>query len=488
MSIIHKAFKGASWLALFRVISQSFSWAATIIIARILVPEDYGLMAMATILTGYAVIFSELGLGAAIIQRERVTDEELSSLFWFVVCWGFVLGLSCIILAYPTVAIFNEVRIFRVTQVASLLYIIGSLLIVPRNILDRELRFKSIGFIDAAAIIISCTLMIVIAKLGGGVWTLIGGLIIKGFISVILIFSIVSWKPTFHFSFFEIKPFLKFGLNLAGAGTLRYIYMNSDRFFAGRRLGSTILGYYSFALQLSSIPTEKIISFINRVSFPVFSRYQKQNEQFNNFFLNLVRLIAFIGFPIYVGAFFIADQLIPMVLGSTWIPIIVPFKLLCISQLISSITFTNAIVLNAKGFPHWNLYLTIANVLVLPVSFYIAAKYGLVYLVIPWLTIEPLIRLGHTWATLKLLNISIPAYLKSFRHPVFGTVIMLFILIIIKHLYFNLTNLLSDDLNVYLIMIVITGAVTYGAYAMVFQRGLITTMVNLMKPDSVNMN
>ena len=121
MSVIKKAFKGAIWLSLFRTISQAFSWAATIIVARILVPEDYGLMEMATILTGYVALFSELGLGTAIIQREEIKDEELSSSFWLMVFWGFILAFICIILAYPTVAIFNEKRILRVTQSVSLL-------------------------------------------------------------------------------------------------------------------------------------------------------------------------------------------------------------------------------------------------------------------------------------------------------------------------------------------------------------------------------
>lgn len=276
MSIIHKAFKGAAWLALFRAISQTFSWGVTIIIARMLVPEDYGLMEMATIITGYVILFSELGLGAAIIQRDTINDDELSSLFWFVVCWGCLLGISCIILAYPTVAIFNETRILRVTQSVSLLFIIGSLLIVPRNILHRELRFKAIGFIEACSVIVSCITMIVIAKLGGGVWTLIGGHIIREFVKVASVPFVLSWRPGLHFRFCEIKPFMKFGLNIAVGNSLYYIYMKSDRFFGGRALGANTLGYYSLALQLSSIPTDKLVSMINSVSFPVFSRYQKK--------------------------------------------------------------------------------------------------------------------------------------------------------------------------------------------------------------------
>ena len=484
MSIIHKAFKGSIWLAFFNGISQTFSWIATVIIARILIPEDYGLMAMAMILTGYVELFSELGLGAAIIQRERITEKELSSLFWFVLLFGILIGLSCILLAYPTVAIFNEKRILRVTQSACLLYILGSMLIVPRNMLERELRFKALGFIDAIANIISCIMMIIIAKSGGGVWTLMAGLMIRRLIMAILFFVASSWKPFFHFNISDIKPFLRFGLNIAIARTLYYIYQNSDRFFAGRLLGSTKLGYYSFALQLSNIPTDKVVSFINRISFPVFSRYQKKNEQFNKFFLKLTELISFIVFPLYIGGFFIADQLIPIVLGSKWESIIVPFKLLCISRLINANTIINAVVLNAKGYPHWNLYLTIVNVLILPPSFYFLARHGIVYLVIPWITIEPLVRVIHTWATLRLLEIPFSDYFKAFIHAILGTVFMLFFLTVAKSIYFNKINTLTQDLRLYSIMIIVIGTITYGIYVMLFQRSLITSILNLRKSHS----
>ncbi|MDY6974113.1 MAG: lipopolysaccharide biosynthesis protein [Thermodesulfobacteriota bacterium] len=481
MSVIQKAFKAGIWLAAFKAVSQSFSWVATIIVARILVPEDYGLMAMATILTGYVVLFSELGLGAAIIQRGKPTNEELSSLFWLVVCWGCFLSIVCILLSYPTVAIFKEPRILRVTQSAAVLYILGAFLIVPRNILERALRFKAIGFIEAVATMISCSLMIVIAALGGGVWTLIGGLIIQKAVTVILSFFVLSWRPTIHFDFVEIKPFLHFGLNLAGAGTLHYIYMNSDKFFAGRILGSIILGYYSFALQLARIPADKIIVFMNRVSFPVFSRYQGEKREFNKFFLKLVKLVAFISFPLYIGGAFVADQLIPLVLGTKWMPIILPFKFLCISQLIGSVFLTNAVVLNAKGLPHWNLYLATANVLILPASFYIAARHGLIFMAIPWLVIEPVIRLGHTLATLKLMTISISDYLKTFIQPILATCTMLCVLTLVKFGYLNILNLSNNFLKSYVALLIVSGAVSYAGYIMVFSRSTVTGIIRLAR-------
>ena len=479
MSFIKQAFKGAMWLSLFRAISQIFSWAATVIVARILVPQDYGLMGMATILTGYVALFSELGLGTAIIQREEVKEKELSSLFWFIVFWGFILALVCIILAYPTVAIFNEKRILRVTQSIALLFIIGSFLIVPLNILQRELRFKAIGFIDATSVIVSCLMMIIIAKLGGEVWTLIGGYIIRQFVRVILVFFIISWRPKLHFDFIEIKSYLKFGLNIAGAGSLEYICSRSAIFFGGKALGAHLLGFYSFASQLALIPRDKIVSLINQVAFPIFSKYQKNYAEFNQFYLRVTKLIALITFPLFIGGFFTANLLIPIVLGEKWIPIISLFKMFCIHQLIVCLTIPSGTANNAQNRPHWGLYVNIANAIFLPLSFYIAAKYGLYALAIPWVTIHPLIRLGFTWITIKKLGISVFEYIKNLMHPFLATISMVSVLYFIK--YASLYIYIFSNLKFLLILMITSGIISYFTYILAFQKHILIFFWNMRK-------
>jgi len=479
MSLIVKAFKGGLWFGLFRAISQTFAWFSTIIIARILVPGDYGLMEMATILTGYVALFSELGLGAAIIQREKINDNELSSLFWFMIIWGLLLGLSCIILAYPTVAIFNEERLLRVTQSVSILFIIESFLIIPLNILKRDIKFKALGFIEAISIIISCIMMIIIAKFGGGVWTLIGGHIVRELLKTLIIFIIIPWKPRLHFKSNEIKPYIKFGLNIAGANSLYYIYSKSDRFFGGRAMGAGNLGYYSLALQLSAIPNDKLISLINTVSFPVFSRYQNNYHEFNTFYLRLINLIAYITFPLYIGGFFIADQLIPFILGPKWEPLIFPFKLLCIAQLILSITTPNGMANTAQRRPHWHLYMSLVNAFVLPISFYFVSSYGLNALAIPWITINPLVRFGYTYITIKKIGIKVSEYIKNLKHPIIATISMLFVLLITKHFYFN--SFLAFYLKSYVILTILIGAISYILYIWAFQRSFLVSIFDLMR-------
>ena len=170
-----------------------------------------------------------------------------------------------------------------------------------------------------------------------------------------------------------------------------------------------------------------------------------------------------------------------MILGPKWLPMILPFKFLCIAQLIVSVTSVNGVVINAKGFPQWNLYLNIVNVLILPVSFYVAAKHGLNYIAIPWLTVQPLIRLVQTWITLRLLAISILDYCKSLLHPVFAVMTMLLILTLSKSFYFHTLDSFFTNLIPYLFLIITIGGISYATYIMLFHRSLLTAAINLCK-------
>ncbi len=147
MSIEKKVVGSISWLAIFKFGSQAFSWMVTIIVARLLVPDDYGLLALATIITGYAEIFSELGLGAAIIQSPKLKDEDLSSIFWFGMLVSLLFAAFCFVAAPLTASLFNEPRVIVLTQAVSIIFILSGLQIVPLNLLKKEMDFKQVGLI-----------------------------------------------------------------------------------------------------------------------------------------------------------------------------------------------------------------------------------------------------------------------------------------------------------------------------------------------------
>ncbi len=425
ISIERAAAKGGFWLAGFKFTTQAFSWVITIVVARILVPEDYGLMAMASILTGYVEIFSELGLGAAIIQKKNITQEELSSNFWFSMIVGTVFTVVCFGLAYPTAWIFNEPRVIPITQLISVLFMISALMIVPYNILSREMKFKEIGMVQLSAAVVSTFSMLLMAKAGFGVWTLIWGTIILRAVNVILVFWFSRWLPLFHFMFNEVRTYLRFGIQVAGSNSVLYFLNALITFIIGKMLGAEALGYYFFTMRIARIPNDRIIYLINQVSFPVFSKYQDDPGKSHDMYLRITKYVALIVAPLFLAGAFFGEDIIPVLLGEKWISIIFLFKMVCLSQLIVALTTLNSVVNQAQGRPRLVLIVSFIVAVLMPASIYIASRYGFNALAIPWIVVYPAVCIGFTWVTLRKINISLDRYLRSFFTPLSVTLFIM---------------------------------------------------------------
>lgn len=416
MTLGQKTFKSGTWYALFTFISQGFSWVVTFWVARLLMPDDYGLMALTTIFTGYAAWFSELGLGAAIIQRELPSQKDLSSIFWFTTGVGILLAIACFPIASLSAWFFEEPRLLSLTRMVAIIFLINGITIVPRNLLRKEMKFKKLGFIKMIAVIISCSYMVLAAYLGAGVWSLLGGQIVSAFVNALLVIIVVRWYPLRHFVFKEVSSYIKYGLKIAIGRTLFYITDNSDKFIVGKKLGSVDVGYYSFALQLSQLPTEKITVMINQISFPLFSKLKHSKEEFNRHYLKIIKIIATLVLPLFIGGFLVAEELILVVLGEKWSSIIVLFKYLCLVQVMTSLSAINNTVHNALGKAELSMYFNGVSAFLMTLSFYVAATYyGLNAMIFPWCFTYILLSGFWICFTLVKLDISFYRYLSNMK-------------------------------------------------------------------------
>lgn len=479
MSIESKLAKGVSWLALFKTLSQSFSWLVTIIVARLLVPEDYGLMAMATIITGYAEIFSELGLGAAIIQRSDLQKNDVSSIFWFAMGISFVFALFCFVAAPVTANLFHEPRILPLTQAVSVIFLISGLRIVPLNLLKKDLNFKKVGFIEMIGSVVSCSSMLVMAYFGAGVWTLLGGRIINGITRVLLLFYYTSWRPSFYFNWKEVILYIHFGLVVSISQSCYYLFEKSDRFFAGRAWNSQLVGYYSLALQLASIPTEKVVSLINQVSFTAFSQLQNDQERFNSLYLKIVGITSTIILPLYVGGYMVGEELIIVLLGSKWLSVVFLFKFLCLAQIPRSTNAINNFVHISRGEPQLSLYINIVLAISMSVSFYLAVQNGLEAMVIPWITTYTLVCAGWIIFTIKRIGVSFFSYCTRLFHPIVATGAMFLSITLVKN-YYSLV-VIGEHRLIVLVGSIIVGAFVYFSYFMIFNKQIFQSLKTLRK-------
>ena len=484
MGILRKAFFQGSWLAGFKLFGQVISWATTILVARILVPEDYGLMTIATVFTGYGMLFSELGLGVAIIQRPRYTEEELSSVFWFGFAFSLLIGISCFALAYPTAMVFNDERVIPIVYTVSVLFVTGGLQIVPLNLLKKNLSFKRIGLIEISGTIVSCLSMITMAHMGAGVWTLIGGHIIRNITKLIFTYWTAKWYPKFYFHFGELKPYFRFGLIVAFNRSVFYMSGKSDQFFAGMAWPTMILGYYAFALQLARIPIDKLLGLISQVSFPLFSKLQEDNQQIRYVYLKILKLNATIIFPIYVGGFLLGDDLVNVVLGEKWSEISLVFRYLCLSQIMVALSSVNGRIHLAKGRPHWNLYYNIILASSMATSFYFAVGYGLNWIVLPWLVTNTILSASWIIITIKKINILLYIYLKNIFPQFVATCLMAGFILLFDNI--SLTFMSANTFPVLKLAFSLSvGGFYYLSLLFLLDRSLLTDIRSLKKGREV---
>lgn len=479
MSLQKLAFKGAMWLALFNLAGQLFSWTITVLVARILSPSDYGLMEMSTILTGYASFFVDLGLGAAIVQKKNINNQELSSVFWFVLVMSMTLSLTCYLSAHYMALVFNEPRVKPLMEIISLVFPISGLMVVPSSLLHKNMEFKAIGIIGIVSITASCAGMYFIALNGGGVWTLVGGMFIQNITRLLASYIKVKWYPLFYFDYKQAKSYIHFGVNVLAGRTFFYTFEKSDKFFAGRAWSSQSLGFYGFALQLAQIPTEKITTLINQVSYPVFSKLQDDKVEFGQFYLNVVKMTAIMVTPLFVGGYILGEDIINILLNEKWYPIIHIFKMLCITQIITSLNAVNSFVHYAQGRPVWSLYFHAALAISMGASFYFAVPYGINSIIIPWFTTYLLICGIWTIVTIKKIDINVSSYIRNIRSPLAATLVMVIGLFILE----NILDKIILDANNWLVLIVslkiLFGGSIYVFYLWLFDREIFVKINDL---------
>ena len=478
MSLGKEAFKGGSWFAFFTFIGQGFSWLVTFWVARLLMPDDYGLMALTTIFTGYAAWFSELGLGAAIIQRDSPTHEDLSSIFWFTLAVGLLLAIACFPIASLSARFFKEPRLIALTRMVAIIFLINGISIVPSNLLRREMKFKKLGLFKMIAVFVSCSYMLIAAYFGAGVWSLLGGQIVLAFVNTLLVVIMVRWYPLRHFVFKEVSSYIKYGVKIAIGRTLFYITDNSDKLIVGKILGPVDVGFYSFALQLSQLPTEKVTVMINQISFPLFSKLKHSKEELNSHYLKIIKIIATLVLPLFVGGFLVADELILIVLGEKWSPIIVLFKYLCLAQIMTSLSAINNIVHNALGMAELSMYFNGLCAIFMTVSFYFAASYGLNTMIYPWCFTYFILCAAWICFTLKKLEISLYRYFSNMIFILMSVGLMYLVVNGIK--IFSVTLLLVHYGNASILATkIIAGGLVYIGFLSLFDRELFTDLREL---------
>jgi len=351
--------------------------AGMMVLARLLTPADYGLIGMVTVVVNFAQMFKDVGLSMATVQKEQISHEQISTLFWINVLISAVLGV-CVLVGSPLVAAFyGKPELTAVTAVLSISFIISGLSIQHAALLRRHMRFGNLAIVQIAAQVITLAVTILLAFYGWRYWALVGGSLTTAFASVVLTFFFCPWLPGRMQRGTGVRDMLKFGGYVTGSNMVNYLSGNMDNILIGKFIGADALGLYAKAYQLFMLPITQISGPLLQVAMPVLSSLKQQPERYIKYYQRIIDILSTLTMPLALYCVIEAEFLIRLVLGTQWLGAVPVFRVLAIAGIIRPVASTWGIVTLSCGFSDRYFYWGVIHCLVTLTAIVIGLSFGI---------------------------------------------------------------------------------------------------------------
>jgi len=337
MRLADQAKQGAAWQLIGAFGNKALNFASTLVLARLLAPDDFGLIGMCWVVVGFIQVLSKFGFAQGLIQRQHDVEEYADAVFQLNLLVGFLLASIQIAVAPWAARVYGVPQIQPLLQVMALSFIIDSWSAVHWTLLTKELRFKRIVVASLALTTLTTALTIGMAFLGFKVWSFVWPIVLTGPIRGIVGWRLCPWRPRWRWSRRHGREMFVFGRNLFIGDVALYLQNNGDNFLVGKYLGQYALGIYSFAYNQAMVAVNNITFAISQILLPTFSRLQHDREELRRIYFKIVRAIATLAFPVVVWQFIMAPELISVVFTDKWLPAVWPFRLMLVWGLLRSI-------------------------------------------------------------------------------------------------------------------------------------------------------
>ena len=467
MSLKSKTTEGVFWSGIFQVVKYILQFVITVILVRYISPSDFGIIGMVTVFTELITVFNEMGLTAAIIQKKDINHKALSSMFFLNLGVGLFLTLVTISLS-SLIAQFYKTEILRVVTIfISFNFILGALAIVQHALFQKELEFKKLAIIDTVSLILGGSIGILLAYNGYGVWSLVFKAQAFLFFRVIFLWSISKFKPSFIFSWKEIKSYLSFSFEVLGFNIINYLRGNIDYLLVGKFLGATSLGYYTLGFKLMLYPIKSISSVIIQVLFPAFSIIQDNKSKIRKAYLKVVQSMTFIIYPIMLGLFAVAPEFVLTAYGKQWGPSIFIIRVLCLAGMCCATNASVVTIYLSTGRPDIRLKWIMVTTPLTGIAIIIGLNWGINGVAVAYSSAELLFWLFSHAIANRLIDLKMKDFLSSLVPTFLISSVMM--TVILGFRYIQGSILILSDFRL-LIISIILGIFSY-LFLMKFFRG-----------------
>ncbi len=418
-----RSVSGFKWSAFERFSSQGVSFLVTIIIARILSPEDYGVVGMITIFIGISNVFIDAGFGTALIRKQDRTEIDFSTAFYYNISVS-LLFYFLLYISTPMIARFYETEILiPITRVIGLNIIISAFGTMHCAKLIIAIDFKTQTKISLISLLFAGTLGIILAYKGFGVWALIFQSLGSVLITTGLMWYFIQWRPLKAFSVSSFKELFGFGSKLMLSGLLDTIYTNIYQMVIGKKYNAADLGYYTRANGLAQLPSSEVTSVIQGVTFPILSEIQDDIPRLSYNYRRLLKMSAFIIFPLMLLIATLGEPIIEILLTDKWLPAVPLMQVLCISYMLHPIHAINLNLLQVKGRSDLFLRLEIAKKLMITLILFVSFSYGVLVICFGTVLVSFIALIINTYYTGKLINLGFWKQMKEITPAFFISVL-----------------------------------------------------------------
>jgi O-antigen/teichoic acid export membrane protein len=467
-SLKRKVLQGFAWEASSKLVMQIISWASTIIVARLLTPDDYGIVAIAFLFTQLAENIVDMGMGQSLIMKRHTTREQEDGIFCLAVAFGVFLFACLYFSATHIAGFYKDERLVTIVRVLGLNAILSSLRIVPYGLLMQRMQFRYRAWTEMASTFATVCVSLTLAYAGYGFWALVAGNLCGQLVAVLTYLPILGRLPSIRFRLQEVLPFFGFGLRITGNNAVYYFYERAPSFVSGKILGMDPTGHFTLATSFAAIPINKIGTMFNRIGFPTFSQLKDDRPQARNYFFKMHRYLVMLVFPALVGIALVAHDLLAVLVTEKWALAASVLQVLCVWNLmVVSAMIPQYGLLLGLGRVDLAFRYHLANLVLLPIGSLVGAQSGLIAM--SWG-----LAIAYVPAYLVLMRYSLKEIsgtfvelLHSFAPGVFGTLFMAFVVVLFQ------SQLGGVVPGLRLAICLVVGAISYVAFIFVaYRRGI----------------
>lgn len=473
MNLRQKAVKGVFWSAIQSWGSQAISFLVFALLARLLAPETFGLIALAGVFLAFIQVFLDQGFSTAIIQRQELEPEHLDTAFWTNLAIGILMTGASIAAADLIADFYQQPQLAPIIRWLSISFVIRALSAVQEAIFRRNLEFKTLTIRSLVAVIAGGIVGVSMAFMGFGVWSLVGQRLSSSIVQITVLWWASDWRPGFRVSRSHFQHLFSFGINIIGINMLTFLITQSDNLLIGYFLGSVALGYYNLAYRLLQVTTQLFVGVISKIAVPLFSALQQEQEKMRQVFYRVVNASNVIAFPLFLGISVLAPEIVVVLFGEQWLPSVPVIQILNLIGILYAGFYFNGPVFMAVGKPSWKLGLDSIRTLCYLIAFAITVRWGIVAVAVGFVTMGYLMSIITVWVLRKLINIDLTIYLRQYVAPLSSSLVMVVAILAAKYFLGNIANS-----HILLAISILVGAAIYVPMIMITEPKLCWQAVN----------